>query len=247
LYYEIKSVEYVKVVTDKRHRMDYLEADVDLLSFLYRNDNARLFFNIVDQKLMPKILEDIFYISAKGWARQIPTVQSNVTRPRAAPAPTEGFYHCHILGVPGLRISRKRHHKEEDIERILSPTNVSILYHTREFTGESNTPEHNILSSLTSKPHPINPHQFPEKDSAVNHVDLNKNHYAQINFAKDNRKAQQHRESNLYETPKYRLEDGTMLEVKGLLLVFFLGRDILKIEPRLRDQHLRHARRRQFM
>jgi hypothetical protein len=168
--YRIRGSEYYDAVMNSPGR-DYLEADLNLMKFLYDEAVAEGLFEVIDRKLMPKILEDISYILEKKWAWSIPSCVSGEGSQK-----TRGFYHCHLLGEPGLKISGKPDDLEADLERVVSPSNISI-YHTREFIGEEHKkPEHNILSSLTSEPHKVDPRQFHGKDCAVNFTDLGKTH-----------------------------------------------------------------------
>jgi hypothetical protein len=201
-------------------RRDYVEADLNLMKFLYNEAVAERLFEVVDRKLMPKILEDISYILEKKWGRSIPSYVSGEGSHK-----TEGFYHCHLLGEPGLKISGKPDYLEADLERIVSPSNISILYHTLEFIGEEHKkPEHNVLSSLTSEPHKVDPQQFHDKDGAVNFTDLGKTHYAQINFCRQGivRRIQQ----MISRTkPEYRLKNGTQLQVQAFLLFGLINKE----------------------
>jgi hypothetical protein len=217
--YRIRGLEYYNAVM-KSTRRDYLEADLNLMKLLYDEAVAERLFEVIDQKLMPKILEDISYILEKKWARGIPRCASGEVSHK-----TEGFYHCHLLGEPGLKISGKPDCLEADLERVVSPTNVSILYHTREFMGEEyKKPEHNVLSSLNSEPHTVDPRQFQGKERAVNFADLGKTHYVQIDFYAQGmlRRIQQ---TILRIKPEYRLKNGIQLRVEAVLLFGLINKE----------------------
>jgi hypothetical protein len=235
--YKIGGVEWDKSVT-RSDNTGYLEADFNLVKFLYQEGVAKKFFDAVDEKVMPKALEDIQYILEKGWAIGIPDRWTTAEDIRNI-SPL-GFFHFHILGERGLAISGKKKDLEEDLEKVLSPTNVSLSYHTREFTEESGKPEHNILSTLTSKPHTIDPAEYVEKDCAVNHIDLDKNHYAQINFKKTSSLERTNGTDHDYQ-PRYLLRDGMELDVKGVLLVSLIHKSLLEIDPIRRYKYLKDA------
>jgi hypothetical protein len=201
-------------------RGNYLEADLNLMKFLYKEAVAERLFEVIDQNVMPKILEDIFYILEKKWAAGIPSCASGEVFHK-----TKGFYHCHLLGEPGLKISGKPDDLEADLERVVSPSNISILYHTREFMGEEHKkPEHNILSSLTSEPHKVDPRLFHDKDAAVNFIDLGKTHYAQINFYTRGMLSRIKRAISRTK-PEYRLKNGTQLQVEAFLLFSLINKE----------------------
>jgi hypothetical protein len=216
----------------------YLDADLKLFRLLFSKTVAKRLFDAIDKRLVPKILEDISYILERKWAENIPRGVSG----RGFLAPLKGFYHCHFLGESDLAVSGRRVDLESDLERIVSPLNVSILYHTREFIGEEyKKPEHNILSSLTSKPRMIDPEQFLEKDDAIGFVDLGKNHYAQIYFSIKER-WQCITQTILHVKPRYGLENGVELHMEGVLLAGLLSKETLRIESYYRHKYLKDKR-----
>jgi len=88
------------------------------------------FSDLVEEKLLKKLLDDIGFILGKGWAKEISE---------------KDFNHGHICGKSKVPIL--------NLNDLLSPDNTVILYHTLEHSPFS--PDHinrNIESTLISQP-----------------------------------------------------------------------------------------------
>jgi len=173
--------------------------DTAIAQSIFLHGHPEDFLEAVERKVIPKVLKDIMFILRKGWAERISTEKFGRLVKRY------DFYHCHLLGEFDTVISENENDFEEDLNKIIS--SISILYHTREFRHLAHTPEHNVLSSLTSEPRRIDPSNFTHnKDAGVNHLDLDRIHLTQLNFEADN-------------DGQYELEDGKRLDIEGVLLV----------------------------
>jgi hypothetical protein len=179
-----------------KFRDEYPENAIAQSIFLHKY--TKQFFETVERRILPKVLKDISYILRKGWAERIPSGKFGA-QCRC------DFYHCHILGEFNTVISGREDNVVGDLDKIVS--SISLLYHTREFRGQPDSPEHNVLSSLTSEPKTVDPSRLIRgKRTAANHLDLDKIHLVELNFRIDHE-------------GDYELEDGKKLDVEGILSV----------------------------
>lgn len=87
-----------------------------------------------------KVILDIDWILEKGYAEKLDRTD---------------FFHFHIL-IPDYRLSD---YPDLDNREMIKDSQIKILYHTRESTGNVN-PERNIISTLRSQPQLIHPFSF---------------------------------------------------------------------------------------
>ena len=148
--------------------------------FVY--DHVAEFFNSFEKRYLEKIVKDINYILTKGWALEISK---------------DDFYHGHICG--------KSKNVTEDLDILLSASNVCFLYHT--FEGQPIHPKainRSILSFPDALPKPVYPkYKFQSRPYySVDPRDLGLMEYARIFFKRD------------IKAP-YQIRDGNKLEIWG--------------------------------
>lgn len=112
------------------------------------------FYQSLEQKIIPKIGEDIETILANGWADAVSL---------------QDLWHCHLLIPEAYPADTKGY------EGLISTEDTQLLYHSREFQLD-HTENRNILSSLTSEPRAVNGKR------TIKDTDLKCWHLCQINF-----------------------------------------------------------------
>jgi hypothetical protein len=169
-----------------------LEPGIAQAIFIHKH--ADKFFDELERKLLRRILDDIGLVLQKGWAK-------NISK--------DDFFHGHICGKSSSPVF--------DLEKLFSPDNIVLLYHTLE--SSPITPDHynrNILSTLQTQPTVVRPKgvNFDEVLGSstygygVGASDLGLMGYAKVYFEKE--------PEGVYE-----LKDGTKLSLRGLLFKDF--------------------------
>ena len=159
----------------------------------------------VENKLIPKLLEDVGFILKEGCAREISKID---------------FNHVHLCSFSPFPLF--------DIDMLLSSLNVGLLYHTcEERFAMPYYAKRNIKSSLAAPPEII-PIEYSEYTSSIGwktyrfskttiySSDLGWSEYGTIKFEVD-------------PTGSYQLQNGTKLSIAGLL------RDYLMFHIRFDD------------
>ena len=141
---------------------------MDLLAKLEQSTKTRIyaalrkehlrFMTSLLERVLPKIEEDIEVILKNGWADAI--------------SPTD-LYHCHLL------ISRLYPVELLGFESIISCDETALLYHSREYGSDYQTPHRNICSSLHHDPIAVNLKPILSEKDLASFSPL------QINFAAD--------------------------------------------------------------
>jgi hypothetical protein len=148
---------------------------------------------LVDRKLVPKVLQDIDFILKKGWGKHIAG---------------NDFNHVHVCGVTKTPLY--------SLDKLVSEENIRLLYHTVE--NDFLTPDHtnrNIISSLKWPPIVIPIHLdyhtvgcvtvFSNiKGIGFSAEEIGLNEYGKICFEES-------------ERGPYRLNNGVRLDMKGVL------------------------------
>jgi hypothetical protein len=154
---------------------------------------------MVEKRLVPKILQDIGFILQKGWGKKIAR---------------DDFNHVHLCCTAKAPLF--------DLGRLLSEEDVRLFYHTLEnIFLTSDHANRNIISSLRIRPVVIPIHlsykkmgdfyAFKGQQIGISAEEIGLNEYAKIEF-------EQH------PNGPYKLENGIMLNMRGVLGVWLFPR-----------------------